>query len=174
MHRPATLLLALSMAWPAQAQPDPAWLPQASPAGSARLTVWGFEVYDARLWVTPGFRRRDLDTHAFALELTYRRAFRAADIARRSLAEMARTGPIAPPLARRWEDQLGQLLPDVQEGDRLLGLHRPGQGAEYFHNGRRLGAVADAEFARRFFAIWLGPASSEPALRDALLAGTAP
>ena len=32
-----------------------ALLPGLQPAGTARLTVWGFPVYEARLWVTPGF-----------------------------------------------------------------------------------------------------------------------
>src|SRR5689334_22352485 len=65
-------------------------LPAASAAGQARLTYWGFEVYDASLWVAPGFRAGDFAAHAFALELSYLRAFSAADIARRSIDEMAR------------------------------------------------------------------------------------
>lgn len=149
-------------------------LPGAVPAGSARLTFWGFAVYDARLWVTPGFRQGSFDAHAFALELSYLREFRASDIARRTIDEMRRAAPLDAAQARRWEEQLEQVLPDVREGDRLLGVHHPGRGAEFFRNGQRLGEIADAEFARRFFAIWLGPTTSEPALREGLLAGTPP
>jgi hypothetical protein len=36
-------------------------------------------------------------------------------------------------------------------------------------NGQPLGEIRDAEFARRFFAIWLSPQTSEPKLRLALL-----
>jgi hypothetical protein len=56
----------------------------------------------------------------------------------------------------------------------LLGIHRPGVGAQFYQGGRALGRIDDPEFARRFFAVWLGPSTSAPALRDALLAGTAP
>ena len=40
--------------------------------------------------------------------------------------------------------------------------------------GRTVGEVADAEFARLFFGIWLSPRTSEPQLRQALLALPAP
>jgi len=36
-----------------------------------------------------------------------------------------------------------------------------------------VGEVKDAEFARRFFGIWLAPSTSEPALRQTLLGGAA-
>lgn len=170
------LLLALSLLAGTAAATDaaPPALAQAVPAGTARLTFWGFAVYDARLWVAPGFRRSAVDTSPLALELTYLRTFRGADIAKRSLDEMQRSGPIEPAQARTWEEQLAAVLPDVKEGDKLLGVHRPGQGVEFFSNRRRIGEIADPRFARRFFAIWLGPASSQPAMRDALLTGTAP
>jgi hypothetical protein len=168
----AAVLIALPVTVLAQVGMPP--LPQAVPAGTARLTFWGFPVYDAQLWVTPGFRRSDFASQPLALELNYLRAFKSADVARRSLQEMQRTGAIEPTAARQWEDELRRMLPDMQPGDRVMGVHRPGSGAEFFVNGRRLGLLADPEFARRFFAIWLGPSSSEPGLREALLAGTAP
>ena len=168
----AALLIALPAA--AWAQVPAGALPQAVSAGTGRLTFFGFAVYDAQLWVTPGFRRSTLASQPLALQLRYLRGFKAADIARRSLQEMQRAGPIDAATAQRWEDDLRRVLPDMQEGDRVLGVHRPGSGAEFFHNGQRIGLVADADFARRFFAIWLGPATSEPGLREALLAGTEP
>ena len=62
-----------------------------------------------------------------------------------------------------------QLFPDVQAGDRITGVHRPGVGARFHVNGRLAGEVRDADFARLFFAIWLSPRTSEPQLRAALL-----
>jgi hypothetical protein len=176
MRAARALLLALTLlaAAAGATEPAPPALAQAVPAGNARLTFWGFAVYDARLWVTQGFRRSGIDTSPLALELTYLRSFRGADIAKRSLEEMQRSGPIEPGQARTWEEQLAAVLPDVKEGDRLLGVHRPGQGVEFFSNRRRIGEIADPHFARRFFGIWLGPATSQPAMRDALLAGTSP
>lgn len=149
-------------------------LPQARAAGAARLTFWGFDVYDASLWVTPAFRQAGFADHAFALELAYLRAFSSADLARRSIEEMRRLAPLGDGQAAQWQKALEEALPDVQKGDRITGVHRPGQGVLFFANGRRSGEIRDAQLARLFFSIWLGPQTSEPRLREALLAGTPP
>ncbi len=143
-------------------------LPGAQRAGASRFTVWGFDVYDASLWVTPGFTAADWARRPLALELQYLRRFEGEDIARRSLAEMRRTGPIAPEQAALWLRSMTEAFPDVKKGDRLIGIYEPGEGARFLHNGRPTAIVRDAAFAQRFFAIWLGPQSSEPALREAL------
>ena len=60
-------------------------------------------------------------------------------------------------------------FPDVQSGERLTGVHRPAQGAPFFHDGPREAEAADPASGRAFFAIWLSPRTSEPRLRSALL-----
>lgn len=155
-------------------------LPTAALAGQAKLSFWGFEVYQASLWVAPGFTASAYAEHGFALELQYLRDFAGADIAKRSLTEMARQAPISASQARRWDEQMRALFPDVKAGERLTGIHLSGVGARFVFNGRVVGEVADAEFARLFFGIWLSPQTSEPKLRLALLqqltpaAGAAP
>lgn len=149
-------------------------LPTAALAGKAKLTFWGFEVYQAALWVAPGFAAAAYADHGFALELTYLRDFAGADIAKRSLVEMGRQAPINADQARGWEAQMRALFPDVKAGERLTGVHLPGVGARFVFNGQPLGDIADAEFARRFFGIWLSPQTSEPKLRLALLQQLAP
>src|SRR5512141_3284102 len=67
-------------------------LPGARLAGQGRLTWWGLEVYDARLWVPPGFAAADFADHPFALELRYLRELRGAAIAQHSIDEMRRAG----------------------------------------------------------------------------------
>ncbi|RYF43105.1 MAG: hypothetical protein EOO25_04430 [Comamonadaceae bacterium] len=151
-----------------------ALLPSAQPAGRARLRVWGFEVYDASLWVGPGFRQGDYASHPFALELAYLRDFRGSDITRRSIDEMARVGDFTPQQAQAWSAALAEAMPDVQKGDRLTGIHQPGRGALFLINGKPAGEVRDAQFSRLFFGIWLAPGTSEPRLRQALLAGVPP
>jgi hypothetical protein len=47
----------------------------------------------------------------------------------------------------------------------------PGVATRYFVNGKFTGEIRDAEFTRLFFGIWLSPRTSEPRLRQALLAG---
>ncbi len=144
-------------------------LPMAALAGQAKLSLWGFEVYQASLWVAPGFIASAYAEHGFALELLYSRDFSGADIAKRSLAEMARQAPISADQATRWGAQMRTLFPDVKVGERLTGIQQPGVGARFVFNGQLLGEIADPEFARLFFGIWLSPQTSEPKLRLALL-----
>jgi hypothetical protein len=146
-------------------------LPQSRLIGKGRLTLWGFQVYDARLWVLPGFKPDALAVQPFALELSYLRGFDNRDVAERSIAEMRRSASISEAQAKVWIDEMMRTLPDVKKGDRLMGIHRPGVGAQFLMNGKPTGEIRDAEFARLFFGIWLSPKTSEPELRAALLAG---
>ena len=59
-------------------------------------------------------------------------------------------------------------VPNVKDGDFIIGEYVPGSARFYF-NGRLLGEVADADFARLFFGIWLDAKTSAPELRAALL-----
>ena len=148
-------------------------LPQARLIGKARLAVWGFQIYDARLWVQPGFGAANYTRAPLALELDYLRGFSAADVAERSIKEIRRSVPISDAQASKWKADMLRVIPDVQKGDRILGVYQPGVGASFWFNGKRSGDVKDAEFARLFFGIWLSPTTSEPQLREALLAGAA-
>jgi len=146
-------------------------LPQSRLIGKGRLTFWGFQVYDVRLWVLPGFKPDTLAVHPFALEMSYLRGFDSQDVAERSIAEMRRSASISDAQAKAWIDDMMRALPDVKKGDRVMGIHRPGVGAQFLMNGKPTGEIRDAEFARLFFGIWLSPKTSEPELRAALLAG---
>ena len=148
-------------------------LPGAQLAGSAKLTVWGFDIYRASLWVAPGFRPAAYSQHAFALELAYLRKFEGSAITERTMAEMQRQAKVPAEKTRVWRDALMAIFPDVKPGDRITGIHQPGAGTRFLVNGKPKGEIADAEFDRLFFGIWLSDATSEPALRQALLAQTA-
>ncbi|MCY1163831.1 Chalcone isomerase-like protein [compost metagenome] len=145
-------------------------LPVASLSGQAKLKFWGLEVYQATLWIAPGFAESAYEQSPFALELAYLRDFKGVDIAKRSMAEMRRQAPISQAQATAWENQMRALFPDVNTGDRITGVHQPATGAVFWSNGRLLGEVRDPAFAKLFFGIWLSPQTSEPQLRRALLA----
>lgn len=158
---------------PARAAAPPPELAQALPAlrlhGEARLRFLGLPVYDIRLWAAPPFRPERWAETPLALEIRYARRLDGRAIAERSLAEMTRQGELPAESAERWLGEMTRLFPDVQEGDRILGLKQPGVGATFYLNGRLRGEVRDAQFARRFFGIWLAPQTSEPGLRQRLL-----
>jgi hypothetical protein len=151
---------------PAELQPV---VPQAQLRGSGVLRFFGLRVYEARLWVKPGFEPADYARQPLGLELSYDRKLEGAAIAERSVAEMRRVGKFEDAQAARWLALMKQAFPDVAPGDRLLGLHDGGGSVRFFHNGRQTAAVSDAEYARLFFGIWLAPQTSAPALRESLL-----
>ncbi len=146
-------------------------LPQSRLVGKGRLTFFGFHVYDARLWAAPGFRAESFAGRPLALELHYFRGFDNEAVAERSITEMRRSVAISDEQATKWRMAMTKVLPDVKKGDRVMGVHKPGVGASFWMNGKALGDIPDPEFAKLFFGIWLSPATSQPALRTALLSG---
>jgi hypothetical protein len=142
--------------------------------GEGRLRMFGFQVYDSRLWrgeaTVPS---EGWSSVPLALEIAYLRALKGVQIAERSLIEMRRQRELAPDEAGRWLKAMQAAFPDVKAGDRIVGVVVPAQGMRFYVNGRRTAEIAEAEFARLFTGIWLAPQSSQPALRQALLGGSA-
>jgi Chalcone isomerase-like len=168
----AATLLALLAIGGAGANPLPPevrnGLPNATLAGASRFSYFGFDVYDASLWVMPGFSAVDYDRHGFALALTYLRDFTGESIAKRSVTEMRRQSGVTEAQLTAWDKLMASTFPDVRKGDRLTGIHRPGEGAVFLLNGRPAGTIQEAEFSRRFFGIWLSTQTSNTRLREAL------
>ena len=130
--------------------------------GRGEYRRYGFLVYEARLWAGEDPLRPPL-----ALRLDYKRSLKGKAIAEASVSEMRQLGADDSRLSA-WYEQMAALFPDVNEGDFILGAYQ-GQTARFYYNGRWLGEIADAVFARRFFDIWLDPKTSAPQLRAALL-----
>ena len=160
------ILLTLFLAATAQALPETVSLGEQGwrKWGSGEMTWFGFSLYRATLWVAG----ESIESSPSALQLDYRRDISRERLVQTSLDEMRRLGADEAQL-KRWEADLRRVFPVVKEGDSIVGVHYPGRGASFYHQGHTTGDVADAEFARRFFAIWLDPASRSPALRAVLL-----
>lgn len=144
-------------------------LPQAQLRGEATLRIFGFALYDARLWALPAFDAGRYAEQPFVLELQYRRPIAAESIAERSILEMRRLQVVDEARALAWRTALLQALRDVRPGDRLGALHLPGRPVRFYFNDQHTAAIDDAAFARPFFGIWLAEATRDAALRDALL-----
>lgn len=153
------------------AMPAPvhAYVGDARLAGEGRLTWFGFHVYDARLFVPPGFDARDPTAQRFVLELIYARRLSGRSIADTSRDELARLGYGSESDRERWHRAMERIFPDVDKGRRIAGVHLPGRGARFYFDDRFVGAIEEAEFARGFFAIWLDARTRAPALRANLL-----
>jgi len=156
------LLLGLAGApFAAWARPDPTaglqrW-------GSGEFRRFGFLVYAASLWACEDPLRPPL-----ALQLTYKRNIAGAAIAEASVKEIRQLGLADEATLVRWGTLMAGLFPDVRPGDAIIGEYRAGNAIFHF-NGRLLGRIEEAAFARAFFAIWLDARTSAPDLRAALL-----
>lgn len=171
----AVMATTAALWWPAQASTvEPtaaAALNGKQTVGSSLFRYWGFEVYQATLHAGAGFDAERFEQQRFALELQYRRPFKGRDIAQRSIDEMQGIAPLSAQQAADWSAAMQRAFPDIQPGDRLLGVHVPGSGARFYFNGQLRATVDDPAFSARFFGIWLSPRTSAPQLRAALIAG---
>ena len=156
---------------PLSTQPDPALkvLRQPTLRGEARLRFFGFSVYRARLWTEPDFNVQNYASHPLVLELNYERSLKGDAIAERSLEEMRRGRTLTQAQESEWLAAMRRTFPDVDDGDRLTGVYRPGQASLFALNGQARAPVRDAAFGPAFFGIWLADHTSEPALRRQLL-----
>ncbi|MBB1161900.1 chalcone isomerase family protein [Aquariibacter albus] len=146
-------------------------VPEARLVGQGRLRYFGLHIYDAELWAGPSLAAGDTDyaRQPLALVLRYARSLDGAKIAERSIEEMRRIGAFSAEQSATWLRFMNEAFPDVQDGDRLTGLYRPGEAAAFAFNGKPRATLRDAEFARLFFGIWLAPTTSQPGLRARLL-----
>lgn len=134
--------------------------------GEAVMRFFGLKVYDIRLW-TPAKPHNDADV--FALELVYDLSLKGAEIAKRSVDEKRKIGYTDEAKLKRWGEEMTKVFPDVKKGDTLIGVSIPGKGAKFYSRDKLIAEIADPEFAKAFFDIWLSPKTSEPKLRTRLL-----
>lgn len=173
MRTLAIFLLSFSVA-PAMAVDMPApirnEIVNARLAGQGSYRWFGFKIYDAQLWVgNRGYRTNAPVASRFALSLTYARDLSGKHIAQTSIAEIKKLGFGTVAQHEVWLKQMTALFPDVHEGTRISGIYLPDHGARFYLNGNLLGEIADRDFARAFFAIWLDPRTSAASLRNSLL-----
>lgn len=163
------MLLAVPFAGFARALPPSvtAIAGELQPRGSGEMRWFGFKVYEASLWVAPGTAQ--ITERPFALAIRYARALPAERLVDASIDEMRRLGFGDDARLARWRTLLERALPSVAAGETLIGLHQPGRGVRFWHQGRPLADIADEELARAFFAIWLDERTREPDLRARLL-----
>lgn len=165
-----SLVLACALAHAAPLHIESA-LPQARLAGSGTFTWFTMKIYSAELWVGP---RGYSPAAPFALDLRYARKLDGKKIAEASAEQMEKTGAGTPAQRKAWLQKMAAIFPDVAEGSHITGVSVPGEGAHFYLDGKPLADINDADFARAFFGIWLDPATTAPALRQALLLHAAP
>jgi Chalcone isomerase-like len=162
----AALLQAPPMAWASEVpQHIRANIPDATPVGTGRFTWFAFHVYDGTLYAPAS---KYASGRPFALELAYARSLKGAEIAKRSIDEIARLGIGSDAERVEWLAALTKLFPDVKENDRLTGVAL-GARAPFYFNGKSVGEISDVKLAQAFFAIWLDERTTAPGFRRKLL-----
>jgi len=133
---------------------------------------WVVKVYAAAFYLPAGVDRFDpADDVARRLEFNYLVGIQGRDFGPAADKLLARNFPeesLAP--IRERIERLHAAYVDVKPGDRYALSYLPGQGTELTLNGRRLALVEGADFARAYFAIWLGERPLDDGMRDRLLA----
>ena len=171
--RALLLVGALTLAQPAAAvalpRPVLATAGALQMAGSGEMRWFGLKLYDAALWVNAGGDAAQPLHKPYALALRYARAISGEALVAASLDEIRRLGETNEGRLARWKPLLEKALPSVAPGDTLVGLHEPGRGASFWHQGQLTARIDDPELAGAFFGIWLDARTREPRLRARLL-----
>ena len=133
--------------------------------GEARLKVFIWEVYDSALYTPSGRWQGDAP---YQLSLHYLRDIPAAKLIQETEKAWQEQGRNHPKQGE-WLTLLGDLWPDITEGDNLVfGLNASGDSAFWF-NGSPIGSIDDRDFGSLFGGIWLDPDTPRPELRAQLI-----
>ena len=131
------------------------------------IFVWTvFRCYWASLYTCSGTFD---EAQPAILDLSYLRTLSKEQTITISIDEMLRLHPEHSDCGQAWRDALGQIIPDVKAGDRLVGYFDPMRGANFYSDHAPLGVIDEPAFAATFLSIWLDPATRASALREALL-----
>jgi hypothetical protein len=139
-----------------------------APYGQGTLHKMFMKIYETSLWTDA---KRWSETSTFALCIRYEMNFSAKTLVDRTFDELKHEGPVSDADRETYGAKLSKLYHDVHPGDVITAVFVPKKGAVFYYNGKEQGTLPNVAFAKRFFNIWLGPTSSEPELRDKLLAG---
>ncbi len=171
-HHLAALLCVAALAahLPTHAQNLPTTTAQLAGAtlnGQARLRVI-VHVYDAGLYVRPGFNAAQLYAQPFALTIVAGRSFKSGSIMRQMVKELKRQD-LPDATVQQYDALLAKVMPDVEEDDALTGVFTPSKGWTLSLNAKPLAQWSDEAFAKAFFNIFLGDNTSQPGVRDPML-----
>ncbi|MGA7801235.1 MAG: chalcone isomerase family protein [Gammaproteobacteria bacterium] len=174
-------LMVLTAAFPLWAQSAEPQFPERIELADTELALAGsgtfryrglFRVYAAAFYVSPGTppaRVLAADVPK-RLELVYQRAVSREAFIQAGEAVLART--LAPPALSKIRpalDTLHRHYRDVADGDRYSLTYLPGRGTTLHLNGQALVTLDDPAFTAAYFAIWVGGAPIDGALRRQLL-----
>jgi len=133
--------------------------------GSGTYRRFGLRVYRAILWAPEG----KWDTaEPYALQLCYTRSVSKETLVDTVTDDIRGQNVTDDATLAAWQSTLNATLPEVEDGDTIIGLSMPKKPATIYYNGTKIASIEDQTFSRAFFDIWLGKTADED-MREGLL-----
>ena len=167
MQKIVFLIACLIFVTPMGAQADwKAHYPDLRVVGTGVLKVFFVNIY--RLTLHSKERDYSVSDH-FALEFDYKKSVSKEIIVDASMDELAKIANVDSVEMKAWKQLLEKGIIDMQAGEKASVVFSKSGDVEFWSENRELISFQDLKFAENFAAIWLGPQTSHPKLRLALL-----
>ena len=167
MQKVVFLIACLLFVMPVGAQAD--WktrYPDLQEVGSGVLKIFFMDIYRLTLYS----RERDyrVSDH-FALEFNYKKSVSKKTIVDASMDELSKVPDVGSVELKAWKQILEKGISDMHAGEKASVVFSKSGNVEFWSENRKFISFQDLKFAKNFAAIWLGPKTSYPKLRLALL-----
>ena len=167
MQKIVFLIACLLFVTPMGAQAD--WKtrsPDLRVVGTGVLKVFFMNIY--RLTLHSKERDYSVSDH-FALEFDYKKSVSKKIIVDASMDELSKAPNVSSAEKKAWKQILEKGISDMQAGEKASVVFSDTGDVEFWSENRKPISFQNLKFAKNFAAIWLGPQTSYPKLRLALL-----
>ena len=140
--------------------------PDLQVVGTGILKVFFMDIYN----LTLHSKGRDyrVSDH-FALEFDYKKSVSKKTIVDASINELSKVPNVGSIEIKAWKQILEKGIIDMQAGEKASVVFSKSGDVEFWLENRETFSFQDLKFAENFATIWLGPQTSHPKLRLALL-----
>ena len=167
MQKALFLIVCLLFVTPLSAEAD--WksrYPDLQMVGTGVLKVFFMDIYS----LTLHSKEHDYSvSDRFALEFGYQKSVSKKMIVDASIDELSKAPNVGSVEIKAWKQILEKGVTDMQAGERAAVVFSKSGDVEFWLEDRKPISFQDRKFAENFAAIWLGPQTSYPKLRLALL-----
>ena len=167
MQKVVFLIACLLFVMPVGAQAD--WktrYPDLQEIGTGILKVFFMDIYSLTLHSRE--RNYKVSDH-FALEFNYKKSVSKKTIVDASIDELSKAPSVNSLEIEAWRQILEKGISNMQAGEKASVVFSKSGNVEFWSENRKFISFQDLKFAKNFAAIWLGPKTSHPKLRLALL-----
>ncbi|XDZ71878.1 chalcone isomerase family protein [Alphaproteobacteria bacterium LSUCC0744] len=152
---------------PVSAQAD--WktrYPDLQEVGTGVLKVFFVDIYS----LTLHSKERDYQVSGhFALEFNYKKSVSKKTIINASIDKLSKAPSVGSIELKAWKQILEKGISDMRAGEKASVVFSKSGNIEFWSENREPISFQNLKFAKNFAAIWLGPKTSHPKLRLALL-----